>query len=210
MTRAPGELRADAARNRGLLLRAAEEVFASRGLDATVADIAMRAGVGKGTFFRHFASKDELISALVRSHVEELDAIGQALVASTDPGMALVEFLAAAAERQQERDLSFLLPASEADPEIAALRERLFATIEVLVERAQDAGVVRSDVTGLDVVLLMCAPNHVVGYLQDAPPGLWRRYLAIIIDGLRPEGARPLGTPPPSQFIDNPRDLSGS
>lgn len=210
MTRAPGELRADAARNRGLLLRAAEEVFASRGLDATVADIAMRAGVGKGTFFRHFASKDELISALVRSHVEELDAIGQALVACTDPGMALVEFLAAAAERQQERDLSFLLPASEADPEIAALRERLFATIGALVERAQRAGVVRPDVTGLDVVLLMCAPNHVVGYLQDAPRGLWRRYLAIIIDGLRPEGAHPLDTPPPSRFSDDPRDMSGS
>ena len=56
----------------------------------------------------------------------------------------------------------------------------------------------RSDVTGTDVVLLMCAPNDVTRYLPDAPPDLWQRYLAIIFDGLRPEGAHPLPHPPPA------------
>ncbi len=186
------ELRSDAAKNRRLLLQAAEEVYAERGMDVSVADIAARAGVGKGTFFRHFASKDELTGSIVRTHVEELDAVGRELLDAEHAGAALREFLTAAAERQQQRDLSFLLPASEADPSIAALRDRLFDTIGRLVEGAQRAGDIRADVTGMDIVLLMCAPNHVIAYATDPPPGLWRRYLAIIFDGLRPEGANPL------------------
>lgn len=202
MTPTSRELRADAARNRELLLRAAEEVFAEHGLDAAVAEVAARAGVGKGTFFRHFANKDELIATIVRTHVEALDAIGRELLEADDPGEALMSFLSTVAQRQQERDLSFLLPASESDPEIAALRERLFDTIGALVDRAKEVGVLRSDITGIDVILLSCAPNHVVAYLGEAPPELWRRYLAIIFDGLRPAGAHTLPTPPPSP----PRD----
>ncbi|WP_407442286.1 TetR/AcrR family transcriptional regulator [Rhodococcus sp. (in: high G+C Gram-positive bacteria)] len=185
-------LRADAARNRDLLLRAAEELFAERGLDVGVADIAAHAGVGKGTLFRHFASKDELIAAVVQLHIEALDEVGRGLLDAPDAGDALFRFLAIAAERQQERDLSFLLPASETFAEIAALRDRLFDTIGRLVARAQSEGAVRPDVSGRDVVLLMCAPNHIVGYLRSPPAGLWRRYLSIIIDGLRPQGAHPL------------------
>ncbi len=73
----------------------------------------------------------------------------------------------------------------------------MFDTVCALVDRAREHGAVRADVTGADVILLMCAPNHVTSYVPDAPPDLWRRYLAIIFDGLRPEGARPLPHPPP-------------
>jgi AcrR family transcriptional regulator len=191
------EIRADAARNRERLLIAAENLFSERGVDASVAEIATRAGVGKGTFFRHFASKDDLISAVVRVHVEELDAVGRNLTGAQDAGAALLEFLSFAAERQQQHDLSFLIPASANDPAIAVLRDRLFATVGVLLASAQAAGAVRADVSGIDVVLLMCAPNHVVSYLEDAPSSLWRRYLAIIFDGLRPDVARSLPVPAP-------------
>lgn len=75
---------------------------------------------------------------------------------------------------------------------------RLFQVIHTLVDRAREHGAVRSDVTGTDVVLLMCAPNEVTRYLPDAPPDLSLRYLAIIFDGLRPEGAHPLPHPPPA------------
>ncbi len=191
-------LRADAARNRELLLAAAADEFAERGLEASVADIARRAGVGKGTVFRHFPTKDDLIAAIILDRIDALDAVGERLLEAADPGAALLEFLTVAAHQRQQRDLSFLQGAGERNPEVARVRARLFQTVHVLVGRAHEHGAVRTDVTGADVILLMCAPNYVTSYLPDAPPDLWQRYLAIIFDGLRPEGAHPLPQPPPA------------
>ena len=193
----PRPLRSDAARNRESLLRAAAEEFAERGLDASVADIARRAGVGKGTVFRHFATKDDLIAAIVLDRVNALDAVGERLLEAADPGAALLEFLTVAAQQQQQRDLSFLQEAGELSPAVDDARSRMFQTIHALVGRAREHGAVRTDVTGSDVILLMCAPGYVTSYVPDAPPGLWRRYLALIFDGLRPDGASPLPHPPP-------------
>jgi AcrR family transcriptional regulator len=190
-------LRADAARNRALLLAAAADEFAEHGLDASVADIARRAGVGKGTVFRHFASKDDLLAAIVLDRIDRLVAAGERLLCAADPGDGLLEFLTVAAHQRQQLDLSFLHGAGELSAEAAAAHDRLTGTIDALVERARAHGVLRADVTGTDVLLLMCAPNHVAGYVRDAPPDLWRRYLGIIFDGLRPDGAHPLPHPPP-------------
>ncbi|MCP2164598.1 transcriptional regulator, TetR family [Goodfellowiella coeruleoviolacea] len=191
--------RADAARDRELLLAAAEAEFAERGLDASVADIARRAGVGEGTVFRHFATKDDLIAAIVRTHVGAPDEVGQRLLTAEDPAAAPLEFRAVAGGQREQRDVSFLLNADDASPEVVALRERLYRTVCLLVDHARAAGAVRADVavqadvTGNDAVLLMCTPNHVVSFVKDPPPDLWRRYLAIIFGGLRrPEGAHPL------------------
>ncbi|MEZ0112608.1 AcrR family transcriptional regulator [Catenulispora sp. EB89] len=191
-------LRADAARNRALLLTAAADEFAEHGLEASVADIARRAGVGKGTVFRHFPTKDDLIAAIVLDRVEDLRTVGERLLAAADPGAALLEFLIAAGHQRQQRDLSFLMAAGELKPEVKQAQAALFQAIEDLVARARTAGAVRPDVTGTDVFLLMCAPNYVSGYVPDAPPDLWRRYLAIIFDGLRPEGAHALPQPAPT------------
>jgi AcrR family transcriptional regulator len=185
-------LRADAARNRKLLLSAAADEFAERGLDASVADIARRAGVGKGTVFRHFATKDELIAAILIDRMTALSDLGERLADAADAGEALREFLTAAARQRQERDLSFLAEASESMAEVARARDRMLAAIDRLVARAREHGAVREDVTAADVFLLMCAPNYVAGYVPDASPDLWLRYLALIFDGLRPEGAHPL------------------
>jgi len=190
-------LRVDAARNRAQLLAAAADEFAERGLDASVADIARRAGVAKGTVFRHFATKDDLIAAIVLDRVEALTASGERLLRADDAGAALLEFLHIAAEQRQQRDLSFLHGSATTDG-VARAQGRLTATVDALVDRARDHGAVRDDVTGTDVFLLMCAPNYVTGYVPGAPPDLWRRYLAIIFDGLRPQGAHPLPVPPPS------------
>jgi AcrR family transcriptional regulator len=191
-------LRADAARNRRLLLAAAADEFAERGLDASVADIARRAGLGKGTLFRHFATKDGLLAAIVLDRTDELTALGERLLDAADPGAALLEFLTVAADQQQQRDLSFLQGAGELNADVNRARERMFRAVHKLVDRAREHGAVRTDVTGADVILLMCAPNYVTSYVSDAPPGLWRRYLSIIFDGLRPEGAHPLPHPPPA------------
>jgi AcrR family transcriptional regulator len=191
-------LRADAVRNRALLLAAAADEFAERGLDASVADIARRAGVGKGTVFRHFATKEDLLAAIVLERIDKLNAVGERLLEAADPGAALLEFLTVAAHQRQQRDLSFLHEANELNAEATRVRAQMFQTIHTLVDRARQHGAVRADITGTDVILLMCAPNHVTSYLPDAPPDLWQRYLAIIFDGLRPQGAHPLPQPPPS------------
>jgi AcrR family transcriptional regulator len=191
--------RTDAARNRELLLAAAEQEFAEQGLDASVAAIARRAGVAKGTVFRHFATKEGLIAAIVAWHMTALTTVAAGLLDSTDPGAALLEFLTVAADRrQQQRDLTFLTAASAGDAEVARLYDALHATVVRLVDRAREFGAVRHDVTGTDVFVLICAPVHVMEYLSDPPSDLWRRYLAIIFDGLRPEGATPLPRPAPT------------
>lgn len=190
-------LRADAARNRELLLAAAADEFAERGLDASVADIARRAGVGKGTVFRHFPTKDDLLAAIVLDRIDELTAAGLRLQESADPGAALLEFLTIAAHQRQQRDLSFLQEAGDLNPAVTSARTRMFETIHVLVDRARAHGAIRADITGTDVILLMCAPNYIASYVPDASPDLWQRYLGILFDGLRPQGAHPLPQPPP-------------
>ncbi len=196
----PRPLRADAARNRAQLLAAAADEFAERGLDASVADIARRAGIAKGTVFSHFPTKDDLIAAIVLDRVDALGAVGRRLLDADDAGAALLEFLTAAAHQRQQRDLSFLQEAGDTHPDVTEARASMFATIHALVDRAREHGAIRSDVTGTDVILLMCAPNYVTGYVPDASPDLWQRYLAIIFDGLRPEGAHTLPQPPPAEL----------
>ncbi|MEV6845096.1 helix-turn-helix domain-containing protein [Actinoplanes sp. NPDC051411] len=187
-------MRADAARNRASLLAAAEAEFAEHGPDASVADIARRAGIGKGTVFRHFPTKEDLLAAVVLDRVTTLTALALHLAGRPDAGPALEEFLGEAAGKQQQLDLSFLRGATTVNDRLAEARRSLFDAITALVRRAQDAGAVRDDVTGMDVILMMCAPHYVTTYVPEAAPDLWRRYLGIILDGLRPEGARPLSS----------------
>ncbi|SBS76069.1 Regulatory protein TetR [uncultured Mycobacterium sp.] len=191
-------LRSDAARNRESLLAAAEAEFAEHGLETSVADIARRAGVAKGTVFRHFATKEELIAAVVARYLMTLSDVARRLSDSAEPGAALLEFLTMAADQRQQRDLTLVMSASAEDLHVVQLRDQLHADVGSLVDRARDCGAVRQDITGTDVFLLMCAPVHAVVYLSDPPPDLWRRYLAIIFDGLRPEGAHPLPQPAPN------------
>lgn len=190
--------RVDAVRNRALLLAAAEAEFAERGLDVSIADIARRAGVAKGTVFRHFATKDALVAAVAGDRLARLVAVARSLADAPDSGAALREFLSATAEILQHQGLTFLRTVSECDPVVAEIHDRLLASAGVLVDRAHRDGLVRPDVTGADVLLLTCATVHTVGALSEPGSDLWRRYLTIVVDGLRPEGASPLPRPPPS------------
>jgi AcrR family transcriptional regulator len=194
-------LRVDAARNRELLLAAAEDEFGEKGQEVSVADITRRAGVAKGTFFRHFATKDDLIAAIVARHVGALINVADGLSDAEDAGGALLEFLTFAAAQRQQYDVSFLLRAGESDGRVADVRTRLYASIGLLVDKAQFSGAIRLDVSATDVILLMCAPSHVVEYLDSPSPDLWQRYLAIIFDGLRPGGAQPLPVPAPDSAL---------
>jgi AcrR family transcriptional regulator len=191
-------IRADAARNRASLLAAAEDVFAASGPSASVADIARRAGVAKGTVFRHFPTKEDLIASIVCGHIAVLADAAHRLAGSPDAGAALLEFLTIAADQRQRHDLTFLQSASAGDPRVAEVRDALHKHLETLVDRARMSGAIRADVTETDVFLMMCAPIHIVENLEAPPPLLWQRYLAIIFDGLRPDGAHPLPQPAPA------------
>jgi AcrR family transcriptional regulator len=192
--------RADAARNRSLVIDAAAAELAEHGLDVSMARIAARAGVAKGTVFNHFSTKEELVAAILCEHLGALAATGETLLEHTDPRSALLQFMTAGAELQAS-DRSFCEAAtviSRAHPAIRATSDRLAHVAEALTARARQAGVIRTDVTGHDIVLLLNAPTHIAAPIVTARPDLWRRYLHLILDGLRPEAAHDLPVAAPT------------
>lgn len=180
-------MRSDAARNREALVEAAGRVLAESGLDVPVAEIAERAGVAKGTVFRHFASKDELVATVVAGLVDGLAERAETLLTSSDPLAALHEFVAAGIELQAQ-DRAFCQMATAAElvvPGLGDRRGRLEEVADLLTRRAQDAGAVRDGVTGRDVIGLMTAAFQ--GASATGDPTRWPLFLALMIDGLRPE-----------------------
>ncbi|WP_375477713.1 TetR/AcrR family transcriptional regulator [uncultured Jatrophihabitans sp.] len=186
-------LRKDAARNRALLMAAAREVFAERGLDASLDDIAHRAGVGVGTAYRHFGNKQELASAILREAIGEFALIAEQAAATEDPWQALVGFLEAAAEAQTaDRGLREALMGMHLPDQMDEAHSRVSAPLGKVLDRAKAAGVVRPDteLTDLGMVLLMlCTAADVAA---DVSPELWRRYLPLLLAGLRSSDELPV------------------
>src|ERR671937_643299 len=132
-------LRADAERNRRRLLEAAEALFSERGLDVGVGEIAARAGVGRGTLFRNFPSKEHLIAAIVIERMGEASARGRELLESNAPATALFEFLDEMVGHQQ-RDRALFDAVEEkklANEEIRAAISEVVGTLDALLSRAQ-------------------------------------------------------------------------
>lgn len=193
-------LRADAERNRRRLIDAAAAVFAERGLDASVSEIAARAGVGQGTVFRRFPSKEHLIAAIVADRLGELVATGEALLDAEDPGEGLRDFLRTGAE-MQAKDRGFFEGAAGValdDEGIHAVHAQLIDVTRQLLTRAQDAGSIRDDVSAEDVLLLQGAICQGAAPLDAVDPNLWRRYVDLVFDALRPQAAHPLSHPAPT------------
>jgi AcrR family transcriptional regulator len=154
----PGEraLRADAERNRRRVLDAAGELFRERGLDVGVGEIAERAGVGRGTLFRNFPSKEALIAAILVERMGEAVDLGESLLEAPDPGEALFEFLAEIVGRQQVDRVVFEAVADIwlANDEIRAAHAQIVGVLGDLLARAQAAGLVRQDIGAMDVLML--------------------------------------------------------
>ncbi|MFE9663732.1 TetR family transcriptional regulator [Streptomyces sp. NPDC005955] len=194
-------MRADAVRNRRLLMDAAAAEFAENGMEASITRIATRAGIGKGTVFRHFDTKEQLLAEVFSDRLEELVAAGLRLSGSADPTAALFEFMTIGTEIQA-RDRSFCQAAaalSRSESAVRASRERLADVAETLVAEAQRAGTIRDDITGLDVVLLLSAASQAVLSISTDAPDLWQRYLSMTFDGLRSRSAHPLPVPAPTR-----------
>ena len=179
-------LRADAQRNLERVLDAATEVFAASGPAASVDEIARRAGVGHATVFRRFPTKDDLMLAIVARRVEEIRAIMQEELAAPDPGEAFYRFIWRLAELHMSAPglhdcvrhcIGHEKPgAAELDP-----------LAEKLISRAQKAGTVRRDLKAVEVKTLVQTVLH------SAPERQWRRYLAVVLDGLRAPGRSDAG-----------------
>lgn len=184
-------MRSDAVRNRHALVAAAGRVLAESGLEVPVAAIAQEAGVAKGTVFRHFASKEELVSTVVAGLVDDLARRAEGLLDAPDPLDALRQFVAAGIELQAS-DRAFCQVAASAEitmPELSERRERLEEISELLARRAREAGVARADLTGRDVVGLMTAAFQ--GATATGDPARWPFFLSLLTEGLRPDGRGP-------------------
>ncbi len=170
------ELRADAKRNLERVLDAATEVFAEEGPEASIDEIAARAGVGHGTVFRRFPTKDALMLAVIERRVGELRALAEEALASEDPGAAFFDFVRRTAElNMRAPGLHRCVVHCRGKPGATEL-EKLVGKV---VTRAQRAGAVRGDVKPADVQVLVRSA------LVNAPAGQWRRHLDVVLDGLR-------------------------
>ena len=191
-------LRADAERNRQRIIEAARAVFAERGLDAPLDAIAARAGVGQATLYRRFPTREDLVVACFAPKLAEYaDAVEDAL---REPDAwtgfcAFVERICGmqAADQGVQDVLTTTFPTDRA---MEAQRAHGYERLTELIRRAQDQGGLRADFVPEDVVLLLLANAGVVRTMRTAAPDAWRRFVGLMLDGLRADGARPLPPPP--------------
>jgi AcrR family transcriptional regulator len=189
--------RADAERNRARILAAASELFAERGLDASMPELAERAGVGVGTVYRAFPDKDHVLSAVMAERFRWLTARIEAAIECEDPWTAFTDVVwQAAALHAKDRAFHQCLPQALDLPEVSEARSRTLDAFQRLIKRAQAAGALRPDVVAEDIPMLLAG----VGLSRSSGPGVsWERHLALVIDGLRAEGAHPLPSKPLSR-----------
>jgi AcrR family transcriptional regulator len=181
-------LRRDAERNRQQILLAARAAFAERGLEVTLDEIAQRAGVGVGTVYRRYANKDELIDELYEDIVAEIATFAEAALAQADPWKGLTDFLEQSLERQANNlALKDLLPGGcgRGQERVALARERVRPLVSELFERAKQSGRLRPDVTQTDLATIHMMLGAVIDSTRTTEPDAWRRYLGIVLDGLR-------------------------
>jgi AcrR family transcriptional regulator len=178
-------MRADARRNYDRLVEAAREVFASQGGEASMDAIAKHAGVGIGTLYRHFPKRIDVVEAVYRTDVDGLLHSAEQFSEEMEPWPALVAWLEAFVQYAQTKRtfLSELHEAFEKDPQLrSAARERIERALNIVLTRAQAAGVVRGDLDGGDLMQLL-GPMCMSATLTSDQG---QRLMVVIQDGLRP------------------------
>jgi AcrR family transcriptional regulator len=188
--------RADARRNREAVIAAARMLFADRGLDAQIPDVAKAANVGVGTVYRHFPAKDDLIAALVTERFERLADAARESLESTDPWEGFAQFIRFAGQIQaDDRALCEVMGSRPHLMDSAARAAGLPELAEQLVARAQRSGQLRADLQWEDVPMIACGLGSATNAAPAPSSGRWPRLVEIILDGLRAPGSAAL--PPP-------------
>ncbi|WP_432544474.1 TetR/AcrR family transcriptional regulator [Kineococcus sp. SYSU DK002] len=195
MTSSARPLRADALRNRALIVDAARRLFAERGLDVTLHDVADAAGVGVGTVYRRFPDKDALLAGLVAAKYETLVEIAEKASTEATGRDGLRRYLMSTMElRAGDRSLSTaVLRAAPQTEEAAGLRARLTEVMTALVDRARHEGAVRDGFSPDDVPAVTSMIGSIADRTREELPGAWRRYAELLVDAVCP----PPGDLPP-------------
>jgi AcrR family transcriptional regulator len=190
MTTLEKPLRADARRNREKVLAAARAVFAEEGVDAQMDDVARRADVGVGTVYRHFPTKEALLSALNDELFAVLAVHARTLLTLEDPWEAFTRVMWFGAEKTAgDRAFTEIISETRKLPaRTSPGKEDLIVTVGELMDRCKAAGKMRADAIVEDIGLLMCGVGS-ASQMEHPVPDAWRRHLAIVLDGLRAEAA---------------------
>src|SRR5690348_9576003 len=183
-------MRADAARNRARVLEVAYETFAADGLAVPIDEIARRAGVGAGTVYRHFPTKEALFQAVIAERIRGVVQEGRTLLAEADPADALFAFLRSMVLQwgAADRGLVDALAGSGIDVNtvVPEAEDEYLTVVGDLLAAAQRAGTVRSDITVADVKALLVGCQAMQSYNADVA----ERVTSVVFDGLRAEGQR--------------------
>jgi AcrR family transcriptional regulator len=191
---APGRAeRSDKARNRARILAAASEAFAERGADTQMDDVAARAGLGVGTLYRHFATKEALMAALIERRFEQILEVARRGVERQDgePFEVFADVLregaeVAAADAAAQDALMRVGDVSSSD--VISIQLELQAAMQILMDRAQQAGTMRNDFGAADISMIMCGMSATMSVGEWD----WHRYLQLVLDGLRAGAQSPV------------------
>ncbi|MCW2750855.1 MAG: putative tetR family transcriptional regulatory protein [Aeromicrobium sp.] len=211
----PRPKRVDARQNRDRIIQAAYEVLAELGVDAQMTDIAERAELGVATLYRNFPSKEALVNALVLERLSTGASGAQRVSEIDDAWEALTKMLEWIARRQLENRVvsQFLGGRITGSAELHEQRDRLYASVEEVVKKAQRAGQMRKDVRVSDIRMIMVSIAAIASTDSPLTNRLVQRYLAVVLDGLRAPGHTKLAGPPltiaESEEVINPPARAG-
>lgn len=183
-------LRRDAEKNRQRVIDAARELFAAKGLEPNLNDVARHAGVGVGTVYRRFPTKGQLIEAIYVDVLDQLAALGQMALAAENSWDGFLCYVWQMCEHTATDRASREIVFSKAygGERVREARDRLVPVVRQLVERAQADGYLRAGVASADTPIFALLAGTVSGFAGEVDPQLWRRYVAMLLDGMR---ARP-------------------
>jgi AcrR family transcriptional regulator len=197
-TEASRPLRSDALRNRALLIDAARELFAARGVDVALEEVARRAGVSIGTLYNRFPSRAVLIEAVFADRLEKIAGFALRALADPDPWQGFADYLFDVCELQAaDRGFNEVAARGLADsPANQGMRQQIGEAMAQLIERAKQAGAMRADLAIEDLAFVVWGVAQTVDRTASVAPRIWRRHLGLLLDGFRAQGAHPLPEPP--------------
>lgn len=180
-------LRKDAERNRNRILAAARELFAAKGLEPNLNDVAHHAGVGVGTVYRRFGTKEELFEAIFEERLDEMAALAESALLQIDSWQGFTWYVKQVCEivatDRGLREIAFCT--AYGGSRVRAARERLEPAQNRLIERVRNDGHLRPDFSDTDMPIFGLLAGAVSEFAGHVDPDLWRRYVVILLDGMR-------------------------